>query len=81
MLGIGYKIEPFSEEGTWQPIYSTESFMVNDSSRSIQKGLLKGMTFTSSENAVNLKTLNHEATGPGVALSQRANLCNKKRDG
>lgn len=77
--GLVMKIEPFSEEGTWQPIYSTESFMVNDSSRSIQKELPKGMTFTSSENAVNLKTLNHEATGPGVALRKGLTSGNKKK--
>lgn len=77
--GLVMKIEPFSEEGTWQPIYSTESFMVNDSSRSIQKELPKGMTFASSENAVNLKTLSHEATGPGVALRKGLTSGNKKK--
>ena len=76
--GLFMKIDPFSEEGTWQPIYATESFMVNDSSMSIQKELPIGMTFASSENAVNLKTLSHEATGPGVALLKGLTSGNKK---
>ena len=77
--GLFMKIDPFSEEGTWQPIYATESFMVNDSSMSIQKELPIGMTFASSENAVNLKTLSHEATGPGVALLKGLTSGNKKK--
>ena len=37
------------------------------------------MTFASSENAVNLKTLSHEATGPGVALLKGLTSGNKKK--
>ena len=37
------------------------------------------MTFASSENAVILKTLSHEASGPGVALLKGLTSGNKKK--
>ena len=52
---------------------------------SIKKELPTGMAFASSENAVNLKTLSHEATGRGVAslsdVLRGLASGNKKRDG